>query len=63
LKLLTHQDGVPYLTYVAAIKRNPIARKVKMADLRHNLDMTRLPEGSVNPKRETYLQALALLEG
>ncbi len=63
LKLLTHEDGVPYLAYVAAIKQNPIARKVKRADLRHNLDRSRLPTGSVSPKRETYLQALALLEG
>ncbi|MBQ4313133.1 MAG: bifunctional (p)ppGpp synthetase/guanosine-3',5'-bis(diphosphate) 3'-pyrophosphohydrolase [Clostridia bacterium] len=42
LRLLTHEEGVPYLEYVAAIKDNPIARAVKLADLRHNTDETRM---------------------
>ena len=42
LRLLTHDKAVPYMEYVAAIKGNPIARKVKLADLRHNSDITRL---------------------
>ncbi len=42
LKLLTHDERVPYMTYVAAIKQNPIARAVKLADLRHNSDLSRL---------------------
>ena len=42
LKLLTHDEAVPYMEYVAAIKGHPIARKVKLADLRHNSDITRL---------------------
>ena len=42
LNLLTHDKAVPYMEYVAAIKGNPIARKVKLADLRHNSDITRL---------------------
>lgn len=41
LRLLTHEEGVPYMEYVAAIKDNPIARAVKLADLRHNMDATR----------------------
>ena len=39
--LLTHNDGVDYFDYVRAIKNNPIARKVKLADLAHNSDQTR----------------------
>ena len=40
--LMTHSPDVPYMDYVAAIKTNPIARAVKLADLRHNSDVTRL---------------------
>lgn len=42
LKLLTHDAQIPYMEYVARIKQNPIARKVKLADLKHNSDLTRL---------------------
>ena len=42
LSLMTHNDGVPYLDYVRAMKDNPIARKVKLADLAHNSDLARL---------------------
>ena len=42
LTLLTHDDDTPYLDYVARIKENPIARAVKLADLTHNSDLTRL---------------------
>lgn len=48
VQLLTHKDGVPYLDYVRAVGENPIARRVKVADLRHNSDLTRLDE--VGPK-------------
>ena len=44
LKCLTHVEGVPYLgAYIEGIKANLLARKVKLADLEHNLDSTRLP--------------------
>ena len=42
LKLLTHDKSVPYEEYVLDLKDNPIARKVKLADLNHNSDVTRL---------------------
>lgn len=41
LRLLTHDDAVPYMDYVRNIKANPVARKVKLADLKHNSDLTR----------------------
>lgn len=41
LKLLTHKDGVPYMEYVEALSVNPIARRVKMSDLTHNMNRTR----------------------
>ena len=44
LALLTHDPEVKYEDYIAAIKPNPIARAVKIADLMHNSDTTRLDE-------------------
>ena len=42
IKLLTHQKGIPYMDYVAKIKTNDIAKTVKIADLEHNSNLTRL---------------------
>ena len=42
LRLLTHDDGAPYLDYIRRIKTNPLATKVKLADLAHNSDLSRL---------------------
>lgn len=42
LKLLTHDKKVPYEEYVLKIKENPLAKKVKLADLKHNSDKTRI---------------------
>ncbi len=60
--LLTHKHGVPYMEYVKSIKQNPIARRVKLADLRHNTDLRRCPNGYKPAKYETYLEAIKLLE-
>lgn len=60
LKLLTHPEGVPYMEYVAKIKENPIAREVKIADLRHNLDCSRTG-GKLPKKAELYREALDYL--
>lgn len=63
LRLLTHDPAVPYLEYVAAIRENPVARAVKLADLAHNSDATRLPPQLRDPEREErYRQARKLLE-
>ena len=40
--LMTHEDGVPYMEYVKEIGKNPLARKVKLADLTHNMDLSRI---------------------
>lgn len=42
LELLTHEKGVPYQDYIKQVATNEDARKVKMADLRHNSDITRM---------------------
>ena len=63
LQLLTHEEGVPYMEYVAAIKPNPIARAVKLADLRHNSDLTRLDtvDEKALERAEKYAKAIQLL--
>lgn len=64
LQLLTHEPQIPYLDYVRAIKSNPIARAVKLADLRHNSDLTRLDlvDEAAKKRAGKYAQAIALLE-
>ncbi|QDU64679.1 GTP pyrophosphokinase [Planctomycetes bacterium Pan216] len=42
LALVTHKDGVSYADYVIACKDNPIAREVKLSDLRDNSSLSRL---------------------
>ena len=42
IALMTHADGVDYMDYVRAIKENPIAKAVKLADLTHNSELSRL---------------------
>ena len=48
--LMTHADGVPYMDYVKEVGKNPLARKVKLADLTHNMDIRRIP----HPKPRDY---------
>ena len=54
LKLLTHDKSVPYMEYVAKIKENPVAKAVKLADLAHNSDLSRL--NSVDDKARSRIQ-------
>lgn len=64
LARLTHDPSVPYLDYVAALKEDPIARQVKLADLRHNSDLTRLDhvDEKARQRAEKYAAAIRLLE-
>ena len=65
LKLLTHAPDVPYMDYIRAIKTNPIARAVKLADLSHNGDMSRLSPEEIDDwalaRAEKYKAATELL--
>lgn len=63
VELLTHQDGVPYLDYARALRANPIARRVKAADLRHNCDLARLDHVTDRDvaRLRRYLQARVAL--
>lgn len=65
IALMTHAPGVNYMDYVAEIKKNPIAKAVKIADLTHNSTLSRLNE--ITPKDlervETYREAKEFLLG
>ena len=63
VRLLTHGEDVDYFDYVRAIKQDPIAVKVKLADLRHNGDPKRIcNQGNQERRREKYAAARAILE-
>lgn len=53
-----------YLAYVARIREDPIARAVKIADLTHNADLTRLPTVTDKDRSRAakYQKALMLLK-
>lgn len=66
LKLLTHDDSVPYFDYVAALKHDPIARAVKLADLAHNSDLSRMDADMIDERAlsrtEKYKKAMEMLK-
>ena len=55
--LMTHEKGTDYFDYVRAIKENPIARKVKLADLAHNSDQTRCIGSNLSEERKAAWRA------
>lgn len=63
IALMTHDNDVPYLEYVAMIKKNPIAAAVKLADLRHNSDLSRLDivDSKALERLEKYKKAIQIL--
>lgn len=69
IRLMTHEEGVDYFDYVRRLKSNPIARAVKLADLAHNSDQSRLEDVAVmiseekrNAMKEKYRKAREILE-
>lgn len=64
LALLTHDEPMPYMEYVSRVKENEIAKAVKLADLKHNSDLSRLDVASDKSlaRVKKYEEAIALLE-
>ena len=64
VKLLTHDKNTDYFEHVREVAHNPIARKVKLADLAHNLDVSRF-EGTEHEqsgtRSEKYRKAREIL--
>lgn len=50
---ITKQQGENYQDYLVRVKSNEIARKVKIADLTHNMDLSRL---STITEKDLYRQ-------
>jgi (p)ppGpp synthase/HD superfamily hydrolase len=55
--LLTKFDHAPYMEYLKGIKENPIARAVKIADMKHNLSCD--PSAK---QKEKYAKGLEYLQ-
>ena len=67
VSLLTYDDAVPYLDYVRGVKKSgkALAIAVKKADLRNNMDLSRLPKVTDKDLKrvEKYKKAYAILTG
>lgn len=63
VELLTHRPGVPYLEYIERLRQSPLATKVKLADLRHNADLSRMDiiDSAAREQEELHRQAIELL--
>lgn len=62
VQLLIHEDDVEYFTYVRAICANPVAVRVKLADLDHNGDPSRIANGgNAEKRRAKYAAARKIL--
>ncbi len=64
VEILTKKKGEDYTVYLERVKQNPIARKVKLADLKHNSDISRLKEVTEKDikRLEKYKFAIKFLE-
>lgn len=64
LALMTHSDDVLYLDCVRAMKDNTLTRRIKLADLAHNSDLSRLDKVDENAIQRVnkYKQAILILE-
>jgi (p)ppGpp synthase/HD superfamily hydrolase len=64
---LTRQSGESYMDFIERVRKNPLAARVKIADLLDNMDLSRLPSDQIGPedyaRQEKYQKAFALLVG
>jgi (p)ppGpp synthase/HD superfamily hydrolase len=63
ISLLTKNDD-DYVSYIQRIKLNPLARVVKIADMSHNSDLSRLKSVSEKDiaRKEKYLKSIEMLQ-
>ena len=64
LRLLTHEDSEDYIAYIHRVKANELARIVKLADLKHNSDESRLShiDDKVRERLQRYSKSIEILE-
>ena len=65
VEVITKPQKLDYTKYIEQIKANELARVVKIADLKHNMDLSRLKVvGEEDIRRvKMYRKALGVLEG
>lgn len=66
LWLLTHKEGEDYYRYIKRVRRNELAKFVKLADLKHNSDLSRLdyqPDNEDLNRYAKYKTSIYMLEG
>ena len=61
--IITKKRGEDYQSYLNSVKKNKLARVVKLADLRHNSDLTRLAKVTEKDikRKEKYQKAIDFL--
>lgn len=64
LRVLTKKENDDYVMYIKRVKTNKLATKVKIKDLEHNRDLTRLDEVTDKDRKRSlkYWQAIRYLE-
>ena len=65
ITLVTHYDGESYMDYITRLSISPVARAIKMADLRHNSDIHRMKGLALKDFERLikYQKAYAFLRG
>lgn len=64
LRVLTKKENDDYVMYIKRVKTNKLATKVKIKDLEHNRDLTRLDEVTDKDRKRSlkYWEAIKYLE-
>ena len=64
IRILTKSKDISYDDYLKSVKKDSNAWHVKMADIKHNMDISRIPEPTAKDlaRIEKYKKALAFLE-
>ena len=64
IRILIKAEGISYEDYLKQVKADRNARAVKMADIRHNMDISRISEPTAKDytRIEKYIKALSFLE-
>lgn len=65
LDALTKRPGEPYGDFMVRVVLNPLAKRVKIADMRDNMDLSRIPNPTEKDHARVakYAKYLAVLEG
>ena len=64
LRVLTKKENDDYVMYIKRVKTNKLATKIKLKDLEHNRDLTRLDEVTDKDRKRSlkYWEAIRYLE-